>query len=151
MNQGAQNIKMGTDALGTAENEFESAKHEIETRRPPYRRKCARVRKTRKWDLMPLVPPKMSPGAQNIKTGPDTLGTAKNEFESAKHENVSRRTRHHRKRVRARKISKKDPTQLVPPKTSLAAQNMKTGPDALGNTENESRRAKHENGTGHPR
>jgi hypothetical protein len=36
---GAQNIKTGPDALGTAENEFGSAKYEIRTRRPWYRRK----------------------------------------------------------------------------------------------------------------
>jgi hypothetical protein len=45
-NSGAQNIKMRTDALGTAENESGSAKHEIEIRRPRYRRKRARDRKT---------------------------------------------------------------------------------------------------------
>jgi hypothetical protein len=39
MNPGAQNIKTGTDVLGTAENVFGNAKYEIETRRPPYRRK----------------------------------------------------------------------------------------------------------------
>jgi hypothetical protein len=32
-------------------------------------------------------PPKMSPGAQNVKTGRDALGTAENEFGSAKYEN----------------------------------------------------------------
>jgi hypothetical protein len=32
-------MKMGPDALGTAENESGRAKHEIGTRRPRYRRK----------------------------------------------------------------------------------------------------------------
>jgi hypothetical protein len=36
-------------------------------------------------------------------------------------------------------------------KTSPGAQNMKTGPDALGIAENESGRAKHENRTRRPR
>jgi hypothetical protein len=39
----------------------------------------------------------MSPGAQNIKTGPDALGTAENESGIAKLENGTRRTRHRRK------------------------------------------------------
>jgi hypothetical protein len=33
------------------------------------------------------VPPKMSFVAQNMKTGPNALGTAESEPESAKHEN----------------------------------------------------------------
>jgi hypothetical protein len=36
---------------------------------------------------MPLIPMKTSPGAQNMKTGPDALGTTENESGSAKHEN----------------------------------------------------------------
>jgi hypothetical protein len=56
-------MKKGPDTLGIVENESGSAKHEIETRRPPYRRKRAREHKTRKRDTMPLVPLKMSPGA----------------------------------------------------------------------------------------
>jgi hypothetical protein len=51
----------------------------------------------------PLVPPKMSSGAQNLKTGPDTLGTAENEAGSAKHENGTRHTRYRGKRLRERK------------------------------------------------
>jgi hypothetical protein len=35
----------------------------------------------------------------------------------------------------------------VPPKTGPGAQNVNTGPDALGNAEKETRKAKHENGT----
>jgi hypothetical protein len=88
----------------------------------------------------------MSPGAQNMKTGPDALGTtendsgtqnmktcpdvvgtAENESVSAKHENGTRRPRYHRKW---------DPTPSIPPKMSLGAQNMKTGPDTLGTCEN---------------
>jgi hypothetical protein len=37
----------------------------------------------------------MSQGAPNMKTGPGALGTAENEFGSAKHENVTRRPRYH--------------------------------------------------------
>jgi hypothetical protein len=45
------------------------------------------------------VPPKMGLGEQNMKTEPDTLGTAENGSESAKHENWTRRSRYCRKRV----------------------------------------------------
>jgi hypothetical protein len=54
----------------------------------------------------------MSTGAQNMKTGPDALGTAKNMSGSAKQEN---------------------------------------GANALGTVKNESGRAKYENGTQRPR
>jgi hypothetical protein len=40
---------------------------------------------------------KMSSGAENIKSGPDALDTAENEFGSAKHENWARRPRYRRK------------------------------------------------------
>jgi hypothetical protein len=75
-----------------------------------------------KQDLMPLVPSKMGPGAQNMKTGRDasappkagpeglnmktrhdTLGTAEYESGKAKHENWTRRRRFRRKRVWERK------------------------------------------------
>jgi hypothetical protein len=69
-------MKTGPDALGIAENESRSAKHE-------------------KWTPT-SVPPKMSPGAQNIKTGPDALGTAKNMSGSGKHENSIRGPRYNR-------------------------------------------------------
>jgi hypothetical protein len=82
-----------------------------------------------------------------MKLGIDALGTTKNESGSAKHENGNRRPWYRRKRVRERKTLKRDPTPSVPPKTSQGAQNMKTEPDALGTAENESGRAKHENGT----
>jgi hypothetical protein len=40
---------------------------------------------------------KMNPGAQNMKTGPDTLGSYENETWCAKHENGTRRPRYGRK------------------------------------------------------
>jgi hypothetical protein len=43
---GAQNIKTGSQALGTAENEFGNEKHENGTRRPQYRRKYVLEQKT---------------------------------------------------------------------------------------------------------
>jgi hypothetical protein len=43
---GVQNLKTGPHALGTAENESGSVKHEKGTRRPQYRRKRVRERKT---------------------------------------------------------------------------------------------------------
>jgi hypothetical protein len=100
---GAQNMKTEPDAIGTAEKESGSAKHENGTRGPRYRRKRVRARKTRKRDTTPSVPPKMIPGAQNMKTEPDAIGTAENESGSAKHENGTRGPRYRRKRVRARK------------------------------------------------
>jgi hypothetical protein len=112
----------------------------------------------------------MSPGAQNMKTGPVALNTvenesgrakkktglvalaiAENESWSAKHHNGNRRPRYRRKRVRARKTLKRDPPPSVPLKISPAAQNMKTGPVALGTAENESGRTNLKNGTRHPR
>jgi hypothetical protein len=44
-----------------------------------------------------LVTAENESGAQTMKTGPDVLGTAENEFESAKHENGTRRPRYRRK------------------------------------------------------
>jgi hypothetical protein len=56
-------------ALDTAENKSGSAKHE----------KC---------DPTPsMIPPKMSLGAQNKKTGPDALSTDENEYGREKHDN----------------------------------------------------------------
>jgi hypothetical protein len=69
--KGRTNMKTELDALGTAENESGSAKHENGTR--------------------VSGPPKTCPGAQNMKTGPDTLSTAENESRRAKHENRTRR------------------------------------------------------------
>jgi hypothetical protein len=68
MSPAAQNMKMGFDALGTAENVSGIAKHENGTRTSN-------------------VPPKMRTGAQNMKTEQDDLSTAENESASAKHEN----------------------------------------------------------------
>jgi hypothetical protein len=45
----------------------------------------------------------MSPGAQNMKTGPDALRNVENEFERAKYENGTRRPRYRRKGVWERK------------------------------------------------
>jgi hypothetical protein len=93
----------------------------------------------------------MSPGAQNMKPGPDALITVGNESGRAKLKNGTRRPRYRRKRVRARNTCKREPTPSVMPNTSPGAQNMKTGPDALGTAENESGSAKHENDTRRPR
>jgi hypothetical protein len=79
MSMGAQNLKMGPDALGTAENKSKVAKQENRTQSPQYRRKRVWEGKTWKRDPTPSVPPKMSPGTQNMKAGPDTLRTAENE------------------------------------------------------------------------
>jgi hypothetical protein len=65
-------MKTGPNALGTAEKESGSAKHDNGTR---------------------SVRTKTGSGAQNMKTGPDALSTAENEFGSAKHENRTRRAR----------------------------------------------------------
>jgi hypothetical protein len=84
----------------------------------------------------------MIPGAQSMKTGPDALGTAENVSGRAEHENGISRPHYRRKLVRARKTLKRDPTPSVPSSTSMVAQYMKTGIDALGIAENESGRAK---------
>jgi hypothetical protein len=55
-------MKTGSDALGTAENEFWSAKHENWTQRPRNHRIRVRELKTLKQDPIPSVPPKISPG-----------------------------------------------------------------------------------------
>jgi hypothetical protein len=80
----------------------------------------------------------MSPGEQNLKTGPDALSIEGNDSRSAKHENGTRHPRFRRKR------------DLLPsglPKTSPGAPNMKTGPDAIGTDENMYGSTKHENGS----
>jgi hypothetical protein len=92
----------------------------------------------------------MSPGAQNMKTGNDALGTTENEFGSAKHENGTRRPRYRRIRVRARKTRKREPTSSVPSKTSTGAQNMIIGNDALGTSEKEFGGTKQGNGKRRP-
>jgi hypothetical protein len=80
-------MKKGPDTHGTAENDSGRAKQENGKDRPRYCRKRVRVRKTLRRVLTLSVPPKMSPGAQNMKTDPDALGTAENESGSTKHEN----------------------------------------------------------------
>jgi hypothetical protein len=72
-------MKTGPDALGTAENESWRAKHENRNLRPRYRRNLVRERKAWKRDPTPSVEPKMNPGAQDMKMGPDAVGTAENE------------------------------------------------------------------------
>jgi hypothetical protein len=94
MSLGAQNIKTESETLGTAENQSRRAKRENEIGRPQYRRKRVRERKTFKREPTASIPPKTIPGAQNMKTGIDALGTAENDSSSAKHENGTRRTRH---------------------------------------------------------
>jgi hypothetical protein len=96
---------------------------------------------------MPKIPPKMSPDAQNMKTGHDALGTVENESGSTKQENRTRRPRYRRKRVRVCKTRKRDLTPSVTPQMITGAQNKKTGPDALGKAEKDSGSAKYENGT----
>jgi hypothetical protein len=54
----AQNMKTGPDAPSTARKEFGSAKHENWTQR--------------------LGTAKTSPGAKNMKAGPDILGSVEN-------------------------------------------------------------------------
>jgi hypothetical protein len=57
---GLQNMKMGPDALNTAENESGSAKYEKWTRCPRYHRKRVREHKTCKWEPTPSEPSKTS-------------------------------------------------------------------------------------------
>jgi hypothetical protein len=140
--QGAQKKKTGLDALGTAENMSESAKRENGTRHPRYRWKRVQERKKWKWDWTPKVPPKMSPGAENLKKGGNAIGIVENEFRSAKHEIGTWHPQYHRKWVRERKTWNRDPTPSIPPKISPVAQNMKMGVDALRTNENEFGRAK---------
>jgi hypothetical protein len=147
MSPGAQNMKTGHDALGSAQNWFGSAEHENGNRRRRYRQKRVREHKTRKRDPSPSVPPKLSPGAHNIKTGPNAVGTAENGSGSAEHENGTSRPRYCRKRVRERKTYKRETALSIPPKMGKGAQIMKTGPNAVGTAENGSGGAKHENGT----
>jgi hypothetical protein len=147
MSMSAQNVKKGPDALGTAENGSGRAKLKNGTSHPRYRRKLVRESRHENGTRRPRPRRKTNPGAQNMKTGHDAIGTAENESGRAKHENRTQRPRHRRKCVRGRKTSKRDPTPSATLKTCPGAENLKRGPDALGTAENESRRAKHENGT----
>jgi hypothetical protein len=103
MSLGWQNMKTGRDAPGTVEKVSGSVKHENGTRLPHNRRKRGRQRNTLKWDPAPTVPLKMIPGQQNMKTGPNALYTAENEFGITKQKNRTRRTRVRRKLIRGRK------------------------------------------------
>jgi hypothetical protein len=100
---------------------------------------------------MPSKLPKMSQGAQNKKIRPDALGTAENRLESAKHETGPDALGSAKNESGSAKNLKRDPTRSVPPKTSAGAQNIKTRPDVLGTVENQSKSAKQEGGTRHPR
>jgi hypothetical protein len=82
-----------------------------------------------------------------MKSGPDALGTVENESRRAKYENGTDALSSSENESGSAKHDKRDTTPSVPLKTSLGAQNMKTRPDAHGTAENESERAKHENGT----
>jgi hypothetical protein len=113
-------MKTGADALCSTENESGSAKHKNGIGRPRYRPKREHAHNTRKRDPTFSKPPKMSPGARKMKTGPDAFHTAKNvsgsaktgadalgnvenESGSAKHENRSLHPPHRQKHVRERK------------------------------------------------
>jgi hypothetical protein len=93
---GAQNVKMGPNALVTAENKSGRANLENGTRRPRYRRKRVWARKTLKRDATPSAPPKMSSAVQNVKTGPNALVTAENKSGRANLENGTRRPQYRR-------------------------------------------------------
>jgi hypothetical protein len=112
---GVPKKKTGHDTLGTAKNESGSAMHVNGTRRRRYRRKWVWERKTWKRDPTLSVMPKMSPKAQNMKTGPGAIFIVENESENAKHENGTRRPRYRRKCVRESKSCKWDATSSLPP------------------------------------
>jgi hypothetical protein len=146
MSPGAQILKSEHDALGTAENEsgvqnMKTGPDDLGT--APKTSPGAKNKKT-VHDAPGTAEKEF--GTQNIKTGPDALEIAEDESERAKQENVTRRPRYRRNRVRARKTGKRDPTPSILPKMSSGAQNMKMGPDALGTAENNTRCAKHEKG-----
>jgi hypothetical protein len=71
-------MKTGPDALGTAEKQVQECKTLI-------------------WDPTPSVSPKMSLGAQYMKTSPDVIGIAENDSGSSKHEIRIRCPRYRRK------------------------------------------------------
>jgi hypothetical protein len=122
MSLGAQNMKTGPDARGIAEDVSGSAKHKNGTRRPRYRRKRVGRAKHKKLgptpSVLPSVPPKMSSGAQNMKTEPeapipsktslgaqnmesghDALGTVENKSRNTKRANGTRRPLYRQKRI----------------------------------------------------
>jgi hypothetical protein len=73
----------------------------------------------------------MSLGAQNMKTGPNALGTVEKDSGCAKQKNGTRRARYRRKNVWERKTLEREGTPSVSPKMSHGAQNKKTVPEAL--------------------
>jgi hypothetical protein len=142
-------MKTGPYTLGTAANESGSIKHENGTRRPRYRRKRVKRCKTLKRDPKPPELPNTSLSAQNKKTRPNALDTAENEFGRAKIEKTGPPVTAENESVSPkRKNETRHPWLLS--KTSPGAQNIKTGPDALGTAENEFGSAKHDNGTRRP-
>jgi hypothetical protein len=74
-----------------------------------------------------------------MKTGPDASDSSENESKRAKHENGTWRPRYRGKLLWEHKTRKRDTSHLLPSKTSLGAQNMKTGPDDLDTVENGTR------------
>jgi hypothetical protein len=96
-------MKTGLDAIGTAQIESGSAKHENGTRRPQYRRKHVWVRKTWKRDLTPSVLHKTSPGIQKMQRGADAHGTFEKASGSARDENDMQRHWYRQKLLRVRK------------------------------------------------
>jgi hypothetical protein len=82
MSSGAQNMKTRADAAVPLKTSLGAQNMKTETY---------------------ATPPKTLMGTQNMKMGPDTLGTAENESGRAKLENGSRRPRYRRKRLRKRK------------------------------------------------
>jgi hypothetical protein len=103
-------MKTGLDTIGNTENEFGRRKRDQMPSVPPKMSPSAQNMKT---GLDAHGTPKMSSGAQNMKTGPDALSTAENESGSLKHENGTRRPRYHEKLVRERKTWKREPTPSV--------------------------------------
>jgi hypothetical protein len=95
-------MKIGPDAISTAEIEFGRTKHENGTRRHQYRRKESGLAKLENETRRPQYSLKRV-RAQNMKTGHNALGTPENKSGNAKRENGTRRPRYRRKRVSARK------------------------------------------------
>jgi hypothetical protein len=83
-----------------------------------------------------------------MKSWPSALGTVQNESRSAKCENWTRRRRYHRKWVMNWKTWKVDLTPSVHSKICPRAQNIKTGPGAVGSVENDFSSTKLEKWTG---
>jgi hypothetical protein len=73
-------MKIGPDppTPGTAKNESGSVKHENGTRRPPLPPKTSPGAQNMKIGPDASVPLKTSPGAENMKVGPDVLDSAEN-------------------------------------------------------------------------